>query len=109
LVPIAGIFVGFGLFVVIPVVAILTEHQRKMARILHGLSDKGELSTDDKSSIVIGVHASGQRKKETDDAVLTELRLVRNELADLRMQVAELNPRMPLPLPEEQGLRNRLS
>lgn len=28
-----------GLFVVVPVIAILTEHQRKMARILNGQSD----------------------------------------------------------------------
>ena len=30
-----GVLIGFGLVVVLPIVAILTQHQRKMAEILH--------------------------------------------------------------------------
>lgn len=32
---IIGLFIGFGLVVVIPIVAILTGHQRKMAELIH--------------------------------------------------------------------------
>jgi hypothetical protein len=86
---IAGIAVGFGLVVIVPVVAILAEHQRKMARIMYGQAGPEEIS--EKSSVVIGLHANVAGKKQgTDDAILDELRAMRGELADLRMQVASL-------------------
>jgi ribosomal protein L29 len=84
LIPLAGILVGFGLLVILPVVAILTEHQRKMARILHGQTVPEESST-----VVMGM-AAGKLNDKTENAVLDELRSMRSELADLRMQVATL-------------------
>lgn len=111
---VAGGAVAFGLFVVIPAVAILTEHQRKMARILHGMTDKrGEVETSDSSQIVIGLHAkSGDRKKnqESNNEVLDEIRSLRGELADLRMQVASLqgNQQKLPPIPVDQ-LQDRLT
>ncbi|HVT11320.1 MAG TPA: hypothetical protein VHE55_03560 [Fimbriimonadaceae bacterium] len=96
-VPLAGIFVGFGLLVIVPVVAILTEHQRKMARILHGQPESEKEGT----KVVIGVHASGKPKgtATAGNEVLEELRALRNEVADLRIQVASLSgsqvPAMP--------------
>jgi hypothetical protein len=83
LVPLAGILVGFGLLVILPVVAILTEHQRKMARILHGQTVPEESST-----VVVGM--AGKLSDKSENAVLNELRALRGEVADLRIQVATL-------------------
>lgn len=91
---IAGIAVGFGLLVVIPVVAILTEHQRKMARILQGQEVKEEAK--EHGQVVIGIHAGKHRKAgESESEILNELRSLRNEVADLRLQVATLSERQP--------------
>lgn len=84
----AAILVGFGLLVVIPVVAILTEHQRKMARILHGMKENEELPESDPVTKAIALRISGSAT--SSDTVLDEIRALRNEVADLRLQVANL-------------------
>lgn len=108
-VPLAGIFVGFGLLVIVPVVAILTEHQRKMARILHGQSENER--SEGNGQVVIGLHANLGGKKtpeSTNNAVVDELRALRGELADLRMQVAGLQGSNPPGLPDD-AVRSRLN
>jgi hypothetical protein len=57
--------IAFGLFVVVPVVALFTQHQRRMASILHG---------------------SGEAEKE----LVAEIRALRREVADLRQEVRAL-------------------
>src|SRR5689334_4176319 len=72
-VALAGIGVGFGLLVILPIVAILTEHQRKMARILHGQSETEK--NEGNGQVVIGLHANLGNKKPaqaTNDAVVDE-------------------------------------
>jgi hypothetical protein len=102
-IPLAGIAVGFGLLVILPIVAILTEHQRKMARILHGLATPEELA--EKSQLVIGVHGSlAPRQGKSEDNVLDELRALRGEVADLRLQVASIDS-----IRELESVRDRLS
>jgi hypothetical protein len=41
-----GVMIGFGLVVVVPIVAIMTNHQHKMARIMQGLPEDGHTSDD---------------------------------------------------------------
>jgi hypothetical protein len=53
--------VFIGVFVIVPIILIMTEHQRKMAKILHG----------------------GDR---VSDEVLSELRALRSEVGELRSQ-----------------------
>ncbi len=106
-IPLAGIFVGFGLLVVVPVVAILTEHQRKMARILHGQADTEQ---EGSRQVIIGVHATAKGKEPAaaaDNEVLEELRSLRNEVADLRLQIASLAGNQP-PALTDADVRSRL-
>ena len=81
---IGGLFIGFGLVVIIPAVAILAAHQRKMAMIFHS-------------------------KSEPSDEILSELRALRSEVADLRLRVAGLPAGYdvsPVALPNEpRGVR----
>ncbi|MCH7903148.1 MAG: hypothetical protein IH944_01120 [Armatimonadetes bacterium] len=41
-VAIIGVLIGFGLVVVLPIVAVLTAHQRKMAELIHKNSEPPE-------------------------------------------------------------------
>ena len=104
--------IGFGLLVIVPVVAIMTEHQRKMAKILRGQLDQE--GGEDRGGIVIGVHADlGKKNKgpnpSSADPVLDELRSMRNELADLRLQVATLQGGRTEAPQDDDSMRRRLS
>lgn len=59
-IPILIFGIPFGLLVVVPVVAILTEHQRKMAELLNG------------------------RSSQDQSAILDELRALRQEVSELK-------------------------
>ena len=77
----APVLVAFG-FIAIPIVGILTRHQRKMAEILHGRAGQEELRA--------------------------ELDSMRRELSDLRTQLRALNSRSSVSSASDDELSRRL-
>jgi hypothetical protein len=103
--------VAFGLVVVLPVVAIMAEHQRKMARIMRGETNLER--EEDLNQVIIGVGAvkseKNDRQSSANKELLDEIRALRGELADLRMQVASLPGSNVPPIPRDDAVRERLS
>ncbi len=86
----------FSVVVVLPLVALFLEHQRKMARLI-----RGEEVDESDSPVVVGLQATMGVKPE-------QIRVLTERISHLEVEVAELRTTLPARVEEELRARSEL-
>lgn len=84
-----------GLLVVLPIIALLLEHQRKMARLI-----RGEKVEENETAVIVGVHAVGGKE--------SKVKALEDRVAELEQELASMKSMLPGHIDEEMRARQEL-
>lgn len=87
---------ALGLLVVLPIIALLLEHQRKMARLI-----RGEKVEETDTAVVVGVHAVGGGKGST-------VKALEERVIELERELSAMKAMLPDRIDEEMRARQEL-
>ncbi len=84
-----------GLLVVLPVIALMLEHQRKMARLI-----RGEKVEENDTAVIVGVHAVAGKD--------SKVKALEERVTELEQELAALKSILPGQIDEEMRARQEL-